>query len=188
MLCIGVVLSVTLMSAPLSFAFGACVKSGPYVPDLEPCFENGFHYPEAPEELALDAVLTIEFCDQNLHSFVTGYEKRDKRHDRRFSAYFSAELLGAWTKAELEAVQRNCNGVYVEGDMCGVDVNISCAQDYFEGGNVYKTETSNGNTAIISYRWPHFTDVIATYRMVRNGHRWIMDGVSCSDGLKFNMD
>lgn len=150
---------------------------------------DDFHLASSPAELALDGVITLAQVDDDIIGFARGLEDRDRRKDEKFARYFSLALVTAWRAAERAAVEKNCAGRYVAGDICGIEVNpITCTTDLNEGGYVYATEKTDGDTAVISYRWPQFPDLVATYRMARAGHRWFLDGVSCRSYLRFNME
>lgn len=150
---------------------------------------DGFHWPKTSAELALDGLLLLAEADVDLGWYATGRNTRDAKKDGRFARYFSKKLVTEWRKAEIAELKRNCGGRYVEGDMCGLETHpITCSQSDYPDGYYYRTEQAGQGWAVISYRWPPNSSPLATYRMVKSGHRWIMDGVACRGDLKFNMD
>ncbi len=89
----------------------------------------------------------------------------------------------------MRLVNQDCDGEYIDGDMCGINYNpLTCAQDYYDEGYIYKTLSSDDKTAIIAYRWPYLPEVVATYRLILQNKRWVVDGVACKNSAKFNWD
>lgn len=149
---------------------------------------DGFHINHTEAEAMLNSLLSLAGADSDVVPFAVGYPKRKVRDDLRFTPFFSKPLLTAWRRAEAEAVKKNCNGAYVEGEMCGIDTQpITCSQEFADGLYIFRTEKATENIAVISYRWSNDAKILATYRMIKSGNRWIMDGVSCTGYLKFNM-
>lgn len=137
--------------------------------------------------MALDAILKLSDREPESGWVAIAAPWRDRSKDEVFKPIFSPRLLAAWRKAEQNAVKENCNGVYIDGEMCGIDIHpITCSQDSHET-YVYQTLSSSVTKAVIEYRWPEHPKAIATYRLVREERIWVLDGVSCSGYLKFNM-
>ena len=150
---------------------------------------DGFHAPGSAAEQALDRLLTLSDKDPDLGRLAVGNKERDQSKDSRLAPYFTPALREAWAQAEAAAVRRNCGGRQVAGEACGLDIHpISCSQDISTNGYVYRTESSDKDRTILSYRWPRTTEILATYRMIRTANRWVLDGVSCANYLKFNME
>lgn len=107
---------------------------------------------------------------------------------KRYAGRFTAALQNAWATAEKEALDEECNGTYLTGEVCGYGNYIFlCAQDY-DNHNVYTTKVVSRNVHLVSYHWFNYDESIATYRMIRNHGRWLVDGVHCSSRVRFNMD
>lgn len=151
--------------------------------------EIPFREAVTPSEKALDAIIHLQESEDDAVFYARQTPWRNVKKDERFKPFFSIELVAAWSKAERQAVRRNCQGKYIEGEDCGIEVHpILCAQDFSKEGYAYRTESSMKNAAVISYRWPQFPEVIATYRMILENERWVLDGVSCRQGPAFNMN
>ncbi len=151
---------------------------------------NGeFHKPVTQAEKAIDYILTVISEKQGFFSSITKKPWRNKADDNIFSVYFSSKLQKAWIDEEIRLLNMWCDGKYIEGDMCGLNIDpFTCAQDSYEEGYIYKTLSSDDKTAIIAYRWPYLPEVVATYRLISQNKRWIVDGVDCGNSTKFNWD
>jgi hypothetical protein len=157
---------------------------------LSPGFaqDASFHKATGPGELALQAIFSLHEKDDDVVFFAIQAQWRDKKKDAIYRGYFSPKLVSAWKRAEREAVEKNCQGKYIDGDICGISVNpIICAQDVSKEGYLFRTEHVTSTAALISYQWPQYPKVIATYRMILRDGRWILDGVSCNPYPSFNM-
>ena len=178
----------------LAIAIGALWISQAQAVELNPTVKpgsssDGFHPASTPAEQALDRLLALSDKDPDLGRFATGNKERDQSKDTRMAPYFSQGLRDAWAAAEAAAVRRNCGGRQVAGESCGMDINpVTCSQDSSAAGYVYRTENSDGDRTILSYRWPRTTEVIASYRLIRSANRWIVDGITCPNYRKFNME
>ncbi|CCG42825.1 hypothetical protein [Magnetospirillum molischianum] len=161
--------------------------TGPDSVDSAPPPQNGFHQAASDAELALDHIIRLSDHDDSLFLFITKRPDRDKDRDKKYTALFSKELMKRVADVERRFLNKTCNGVY-DGEICGLDYNpITCVQDYSDVGYVYRTENTGHGAAVVSLKWPRLPGVVATYRMIRSGNLWIMDGVSCGPNTKFNM-
>lgn len=180
--------------ATLATTMSALWMSQALAIDLNPSVKpgsspDGFHPPSTPAEQALDRVILLNDKEPDLARFATGNKDRDQSKDPRLAPYFSQGLRDAWAAAEATAARRNCGGRHVAGESCGLDINpVTCSPDSSPNGYVYRTESTDGDRTTLSYRWPRTTEVIATYRLIRSSNRWIVDGVTCVNYLKFNME
>ncbi len=120
--------------------------------------------------------------------FIVKRPWRDRSLERRYAPYFSKKLQAAWALAEKEAVEKECGGQYIKGDICGLDFSpLSCAQDHSTIGYTYRTLRAGATSAEIEMSWAERSDELtATYWMIRRNGRWIMDGVLCRWGEKFH--
>ncbi len=165
-------LSLSLLSAAVGTA--ALAKDGT------------FHTATTPAEKALAHVLDLSSKDGNLFSFVLNHPDRDHTKDLTYQGFFTNELLATLAERERKLVEESCGGVYLDGEICGMDYDpIACAQDYSDSGNLYRSEMSQSDLAIISYTVPgdlaDQATPIAQYRLVRRGEAWLIDSVRCSD-------
>lgn len=119
--------------------------------------------------------------------FILGYPKRNTDFDHLYEPFFTPELIEAWRKAEREQVARDCDGRYVEGQLCGLGFNpLTCGQDDPPAGYVYSTDVETEQFMLISSVWKGWNDPTAVYRMVQREGQWRLDGVLCADGDRFN--
>ncbi|WP_445678904.1 hypothetical protein [Radicibacter daui] len=149
---------------------------------------NNYHTASTAAEAALDNILKQDNADGTLNLFILKRPDRDLSADILFSGLFTPALEAAWAEAETEAVAKQCSGQYDEDYICGLDYSpLLCAQDISEDGYLYQTGHSDGNTALISVRWPWLDQPVATYRIVLQNGKWLLDGVTClPDGTDFN--
>jgi hypothetical protein len=148
-----------------------------------------FHKPATKAEEMIDYLLTVTSRKPDFFAYITNKPWRNKAKGKGFSVFFSQKLQKNWINEEIRLLNLWCDGKYIEGDMCGLDINpFTCAQDYLEEGYMYKTISSDNRTAIIAYRWPHLPEVVATYRLIFQNNQWIVDAVDCGDSTKFNWD
>jgi hypothetical protein len=164
--------------------------AGQDVPSKDATSE-GFHYPSTSAEQFLDLILTLEggIGDAALGWYAENVPWRDTRKDAHYARLITPGLREAISREEARQVKENCDGKYIEGDNCSFDTNtIICAQDFPEEGVLFRTEKTGRDMAIITYRWPHGTRVLGTYRLVRAGGVWKLDGIRCHDPtMSFNM-
>lgn len=146
-----------------------------------------FHQPQTEAERSLDAILQLSGKEPESSWFAVEAPWRDKTRDILFQSLFSQRLRDSWVSAERKAVRESCNGAYIEGEICGIDIHpITCSQDSNEI-YMYRTSSSSPGSAIVEYRWPQTTKTIATFRLLRKGNGWMIDGIDCIGYLKFNM-
>ena len=152
---------------------------------------EGFHYPSTSAEQFLDLIIPLEGGTRNaeLGWYAEGVPWRDTRKDVHYARLITPGLREAISREEARLVKKNCDGKYIEGDNCSFDANpIICAQDYAEEGVLFRTEKTGSNMAIIAYRWADFPQIFGTYRLVRDGGIWKLDGIRCHDStMWFNM-
>ena len=173
------------MSIPIRLALVACLglcsgeaQAGPPGP---------FHIPTTPPERALDAALQQNDRALDPVSDLSRFRRRalNRSSATDLASRLSPGLLEAFDGAEKALVVRDCGGRYRDGELCGLDYDpLTCAQDYTPG-YLYRTELTTAGQAVISYRWPELPKPVATYRMIRQADRWLVDGVQC-DGQSFN--
>ncbi|OAN50158.1 hypothetical protein A6A04_01740 [Paramagnetospirillum marisnigri] len=150
-----------------------------------------FHRPHSSPERAVNALLKVEATpplgDSRLHQFLIDYKGGRRLHHKLFGRHFTSAYLDAVAAFERELVVQNCGGEYVEGDMCGLESSpINCAQDVAPHGYWYRTEHSTGDTAIILAAWKRSGPWTARYRMKKESRGWVVDGVECPLGDRYN--
>jgi hypothetical protein len=142
--------------------------------------DNGFYLANSEAEKTLAKILFITDNDREFTTFAFKKPWLKKATTSKLKHFFSLSLQKAWVDAQVNALKENCDGKYIDGELCGLGFNpLTCAQDYNEKGYLYKTLAEDDAAAIISYMWPHIPETAATFRMIRQKGQWIVDGVSC---------
>ncbi|WP_337997349.1 hypothetical protein [Oleispirillum naphthae] len=179
-----------LLSAGLVLASGAPFAVAGQDASPKNATSGGFHYPSTSAEQFLDLILTLEGGTRNaeLGWYVEGSPWRNVRKDAHYARLITPGLREAVSREEARLVKENCGGKYVEGDNCSFDANpITCAQDYSEEGYLFRAEKSGRDEVVLSLRWPGISQIIGTYRLVRAGGVWKLDGIRCDPTMSFNM-
>jgi TPR repeat protein len=149
-----------------------------------------FHTARSPAEKSLDEIISRTIKDNNIFEYVLGRPWYDAKKDSGYSRLFTKKLVGAITKQESDLVKETCGGKYGD-DICGIDYNpITCAQDYSDSGYLYRTVEDDGYKAIILSPGVVYAsnEAKTTYRLIKVGDDWKLDGVVCGGGGEFNMD
>jgi len=152
-----------------------------------------FHPPQMAAERALDKILQITDDNFTMLKVVQGYLNNKSSKNFKYSHQFTVPYLRAWTKGQIEWLRGACEGRDKNTDPyydCGY-LSISCVRDA-NYPYVYRTEKIDAREVIISYTWPRSDghapgsdDAYATYRMIKDGDEWKLDGADCGDA--FNM-
>jgi len=153
-----------------------------------------FHPPTTTLEKRLDEILhstEIEMGsdEPSALDYVLQTPYKNHKYDSKYADFFSQAFVRACANKEKELVDRDCGGNYIRGEQCGMDYDpIVCAQD-FTDSYVYSTLMETDKVARIEYKW-HLTDdnPMATYKLIKQGNSWVIDGVKCTTGDSFNMD
>lgn len=152
-----------------------------------------FHPPITTLEKRLDEILHLAevklWSEPSAEDYVLQAPYRDQKYDSKYADFFSQAYVRACAKKEKELVDRYCGGNYISGEQCGIDFSpIACTQDS-NNSYVYNTLMETDKVARIEYKW-HLTDdkPDATYRLIKQGNVWVIDGVKCEVGDNFNMD
>lgn len=148
-----------------------------------------YHVASSQAERALDQLIRLENADDNMFLFEVKRPDRELKKDMLYRGLFTPSLERAWAEREADLVRKDCDGKYQGGEICGMDSSpLTCAQDYSEKGYLYRTECLDEASAVITMRWPWIEKPVATYRLLKPGKRWVLDGVTClPDGPAFNM-
>ncbi len=142
--------------------------------------DAAFHAAATAPEKALDRVLRLSEKDADLLEFLLRTPRYKPKANKGYAGYFTNRLLADMAARERAAVRENCQGRYVDGELCGLDHNpLTCAQDEAEGAYLYKTESTSDGRAVIVYKWPGEKKAMATFDMVLEGEKWKVDGVRC---------
>jgi hypothetical protein len=148
---------------------------------------EGFHDVETEAERALDAILKRVDHDHQALDNLLGGRGPGFRRTVDYRTMITPPALAAIAAHEKEVVKRTCGGRYRDGEICGLDyVPVTCAQDsnpvYF-----YRTLSASADRAEIAQKWPYSKEPGATYRLVRDGGGWKIDGIRCTGADAFNM-
>jgi hypothetical protein len=163
-----------------------------------------YHLPNSAVESALDSFLRISSAVDDkslaLRDYITKAPDAKHTHDKEFDKQISRELRDAVATIEAKEVQKNCNGHYIKGELCGLDIDpITCSQDPPEA-YVYRSEIISPNETIIRARAHNninneslyerifsLREDMATYRLVFIDHAWKVDGIRCDGERDFSM-
>ncbi|MBI5427493.1 MAG: sel1 repeat family protein [Nitrospinae bacterium] len=181
-------IKIALLSLMLITALG--VGSASAEAKSKPSAPEPFHVARTPAEKALDDILRRADQDKNIFHYVLGTPFYDAEKDSGYARLFTKNFLRAAAKKESDAVKRSCDGKYT-GEICGLDSSpINCAQDISESGYLHRTMEDDGRRAIISSMGVDFApeEVKTSYRLIKDGNRWRLDGVACGGGGEFNME
>lgn len=151
---------------------------------------QGFHFPSTSAEQFLDLIITLESGTgrAELGAYAKSVPWRNVRKDVHYARLVTPGLRDAISREEIQLVKENCGGEYVEGDNCSFGTNpITCSQDYSEDGYLFRAEKIGRNEVVLSLGWPGFSEIIGTYRLVRAGGVWKLDGIRCDPTMSFNM-
>ncbi len=166
MKCTRLQLRFLLLSAACLLAGAAMVQAG----TSSPKDQGRRHTATSDAEKALNKVLRLSEKDNNLLEFVLQTPQYKPKADKGYARSFTKRLLTDMAALEKNAVQENCQGKYIKGDLCGVDYNpLTCAQDTSDAPYLYQTESSTKGKAVISYKWPGAADETATSEMLQEG-------------------
>jgi hypothetical protein len=150
---------------------------------------DGWHKPASATELALDAIIKrVDKDDDQMYKIRRARDKVKTRGGVDYATLLTQPLLAAIAQAEAAEVKKNCGGKYIRGELCGLDYDpVTCAQDYNDT-YLYRTEQEGPLEARIAYTWPNDTaNPAAIYHLIRQGDRWMIDGIACYGSASFNM-
>jgi hypothetical protein len=137
----------------------------------------------------LEAILKTAWDDKELTKFLLNRPgaKDDKNY---YHTMFSKPLINSLRKYEQSLIKQYCNGAYKEGESCGISFNpITCTQDISEPFILDNVKHSSKNATIkVSMPFADTPTHTATYRMIKQGKVWLLDGVACADGPTFNIE
>lgn len=156
-----------------------------------------FHKPINPAEKTLNDVLKYSWDDSGFTSCVIKASECSKSQNNHSSLLLTEKLRESLAVAESKKIQRDCNGQYKEGHICGFDYNpIAGGQDY-PPHYLYRTIKSDTSTAIIEKCFPSNNELSeatieqcssrSTYKMIINNEKWILDGINRGHE-SFNME
>ena len=141
---------------------------------------GGYHRAATPAETALDRVLRLSEKDSNLVEFLLATPQYKAKNDKGYGRYFTARLRADLAAMERASVAENCQGKYIDGELCGLDYNpLTCAQDLSDKAYLYRTSSSDDARAVIDYKWPGTADPLASFDMIREAGAWKLDAVRC---------
>jgi hypothetical protein len=133
-----------LVAAVIPIAFAAAQSAA----------EEPFHAARSPPEKALVEILLLSDRDDNLFDFVLKRPGYDAKKDKGYARLFTKGPLAAWAGAEARAVESDCQGKYIEGEICGIDYSpITCGNAISDTGYRFRTVKADEREAILSTRW-----------------------------------
>jgi hypothetical protein len=149
-----------------------------------------FHEPQTEAEKLLDYLISLDESGGNFYHFILGTPEYDPAQDPGYARFFSPALLKAFRKKEASLVKKNCDGKYIDGDICGLDYTpIICGQGWPDA-YIYRTIKPTRDSAIVITSWQPHADSLHSYpayRFIRVKDHWKLDGVACGKDEQFNM-
>ncbi|MGE5505961.1 MAG: hypothetical protein ACM31L_16185 [Actinomycetota bacterium] len=110
-----------------------------------------------------------------------------EKYGKKFGAYFTKPLLDAVSALERKLVDEECDGNYKDDEICGLDwMPLNCAQDFPPIGNWFTTDFRAFGKVEVSVAWNAAGPTYSRYRMVNSDGRWLLDAISCENGMTFN--
>lgn len=141
---------------------------------------GGFHRAATEPEKTLDRVLRLSEKDPNLVEFLLATPQYKAKSGKDYGRYVTPRLRTDLAALERATVAENCQGKYLDGELCGLDHNpLTCAQDMADGAYLYQTESAGDGRADIAYKWPGQKAVVARFALVQEGGVWKIDAVTC---------
>ncbi|HEX2594670.1 MAG TPA: hypothetical protein VHL34_24415 [Rhizomicrobium sp.] len=139
-----------------------------------------FHPPKSSTEIVLDRMIHRADADDNQLSNLLRLKWADHKLD--YTTLLTPRLIAQLIAEEKAMVERDCGGVYKDGEICGFDYSpIGCDQDYAPH-YLYRTLSETPDKAVIAYAWPESDKADATYTLVKSKVGWRIDSVVCSNG------
>jgi hypothetical protein len=177
-------------SAP-SVALASCLALAFAAGPAQSGSQEPFDAARSAPEKALNEIFHHSDNDDNLSEFVLKRPWYDAKKDKGYATLFTPNLLAAWASAEAQLVQHDCQGKYLDGEICGIDYSpITCGNATSDKGYRFRTKEADDRKAILSSRWAGEQARAdgPQYRMAKEGGSWRLDGVDCGNGAKFNMN
>ena len=139
-------------------------------------------------EKELDEILTKVNSNKNSpNDLLEGSYTYPKEVRFDYTSILTNSLIDSIHKAEQTMLRYNCGGQYIEGELCGIELNpITCAQD--EVVYSYETKEITADSAVI-YTYPKDGSSSRNkYVLLKdNQGTWKIDGIECG-GIGFNLD
>ena len=151
----------------------------------------GFHRAQMPIEQSLDAILTQAAASETLFCAILPKRCTPSPADLVHVTVYSARLLSSIRKTEQKLLNRECNGIYRDHELCGIDYDpILCGQENSRNGYLYKIPHEDAGTAEILSIWadsPIDPSHPTRYFLIKEKGVWKLDGVDCELGQQFNI-
>lgn len=146
-----------------------------------------FHTPENSAEKALDETLKKSDSDTNLlDNLFNGRGNSNFSNTINYKNILTNALMHSLSQKEWELVKQNCNGKYIDDEICGFDFNpITCSQDNGDFEYIYRTKQQSENEAIIEFKGDKESNNITSIYKLKKLHTWKLDGIYCNNN-KFN--
>jgi hypothetical protein len=152
--------------------------------------ERSYHAPQTGAEKALDDILRQAGNDPDMLDYLLDARGKGAAHPvAKYDAMVTAALRQAIQQVQAKLVRETCHGAS-QDEPCGLDFDpILCAQDVADR-YLYRTVAETPRQSEIVYAWPGQgaapAEPGATFRLLKSGDAWRIDGVRCADGTEFN--
>jgi hypothetical protein len=154
-----------------------------------PSFAAETRKAQSEAEKALEAILAwhiglpVDMNEQEL-AFLTGRPEQRAALAPQFARRYAPELVNAVRAGEKALLDKDCQGKYQDGEICGLDYDVVlCAQDRPAKGFLFTTLKEDGTSATIAVRWSRRDkQPAATYQIAKQAEGWTLSGISCGEG------
>ncbi len=146
-----------------------------------------FRAPRNDAETALSKILWKADYDRGFLDYLFADPNRNPKHDGVYQALVSKKMRESVLAYEKALPKNVCDGKFRSGRMCGYDANpLTCRADV--GHYLYATQEKTKAAAIIALISEEqiIPDDRVTYKLVKQGGAWKIDGVLCPNGPGFN--
>jgi hypothetical protein len=152
-----------------------------------------WHAAQTDAEQKLDLILRlIDDTEQgtNIFHYIETWPHTKPDAPLQHADFFTKDLVYAWSRLEKETADQECNGRYLDGEICGLNFNPLTGEQDVPEAYFYHTAESGPDYAIVQTLWDSdLVDLIKTplplatfstlaYRMVLHNGVWLIDGVT----------
>jgi len=157
-----------------------------FAPPLSAANEH-FRAPRNDVEGALSKILWKADYDRGFLDYLFADPNRNPKHDGTYSALVTKGLRDSVIAYEKTLPKNVCDGKFRSGRNCGYDANpLTCRTEV--GHYLYATQNKPKTAATVALISEEqiIPDDRVTYKLVKQGGVWKIDGILCPNGPAFN--
>ncbi len=146
-----------------------------------------FRGPRSEAERALSKILWKADFDRGFLDYLFADPNRNPKHDVNYAPLVTKNLRASVIAYEKGLPKDLCDGHFRSGRICGFDANpVTCRKE--EGAYLYATQgkTKTAVTIALISEDQIIPDDRVTYRLLKQGGAWKIDGILCPSGTAFN--